>query len=414
MSEAPSGPSPGAHPAATMPETVEECREFARAGADVLPADQELVDGCVLPGPAPPSQERAGGHAWLPNEEVTDLSLLRLCLSQTFNRQVSEVAPLPLHLYLGAVDEDGTALSPTPVLLAAGLAAGLVLLGSMLISRRVLRPIGALTAASRQLAAGDLSRRVPVAGSDELADLARSFNQMADSLQRGEERQRRLTADVAHELRTPLANLRGYLEGLRDGVLVPDRELFASLYEEAVLQQRIVDDLQELALAEAGALVYHPTRADAAELVASCVAAHQAVAEGAGVRLTATTTGQAPVRVDPDRLRQALGNLISNAVRATSAGGTVTVSVQREPSAVVLTVADTGTGISPDHLPHLFDRFWRADPARGRATGGSGLGLAITRQIVTDHQGAITVASTPDVGTTFTIRLPLASPQPGD
>jgi len=418
-----SGDMPTAtRPEVTVSEAVEECQWFAREGASPSPIDQERVDRCVLPAPAPPGPERIEPTfppAPLPSAQpvtVADLAVFRICLSQTFHRQVDDIAPLPLHLYVGAADDDRLALSITPILLAAALAAGLVLLGSMLISRRVLRPIGALTAASRRLADGDLSQRVPVVGSDELADLAQSFNQMADSLQRGEEQQRRLTADVAHELRTPLANLRGYLEGLRDGVLEPNRELFASLYEEAVLQQRIVDDLQELALAEAGTLVYHPTLIDAGELVTSCVAAHQAVADAAGVRLVAAAE-QALIHVDPDRLRQALGNLISNAIRATAAGGSVTVSAQVDGGWAVLTVADTGSGIAPEHLPHLFDRFWRADPARGRATGGSGLGLAITRQIITDHHGQIAATSELGVGSVFTVRLPLAvgsdSPQPG-
>ncbi|MFD0740998.1 sensor histidine kinase [Phytohabitans flavus] len=233
---------------------------------------------------------------------------------------------------------------------------------------------------------------------------------MADSLQRGEERQRRLVADVAHELRTPLANLRGYLEALKDGVIEPDPELFASLHEEAVLQQRIVNDLQDLALAEAGTLAYHRTVIDMAEVLETTRAAHHAVAESAGVQLVTATPGPAQVHADPDRLRQVLGNLVTNAIRATSAGGSVTLSSAVDGTAVVVRVADTGTGIAPESLPYVFDRFWRADSARGRRTGGSGLGLSIARQIVTDHGGTITVASQLGVGTTFTITLPALRP----
>jgi len=335
---------------------------------------------------------------------------VRSCLSDVFARRIADVAPLPLYLYLGAVDDPGSVLSPVPVLAAAGAVAALAVVVSVLLSRRVLRPIRALTTASQRLGEGDLGERVPVVGRDELATLARSFNRMADSLQRGEERQRRLIADVAHELRTPLANVRGYLEALRDGVVAPDRELFASLYEEAVLQQRVVDDLQELALAEAGALVYHRSRVDVGELLEVSRTAHQAVADAAGVRLSVAAEAATYAHGDPDRLRQVLGNVVANAVRATPPGGRVELRTVRSGSEAVVTISDTGAGIAPEHLPHVFDRFWRADPARERRTGGSGLGLAIARQIVSDHGGTIEVASEVGKGTSFTIRLPAHGP----
>jgi len=328
------------------------------------------------------------------------------CLSQAFTDLIGEVGPVPLLVTLGFAGEPQTPLSVGPILAAVGGVALLALAGTALLSRRVLRPIASLTDAAGRLGRGDLASRVAVVGSDEVAELGRSFNRMADSLQRGEERQRRLVADVAHELRTPLANLRGYLEALKDGVIAPDPELFASLHEEAVLQQRIVNDLQDLALAEAGTLAYHRGTIDMAEVLETTRAAHHAVAESAGVRLAVATPGPAQVYADPDRLRQVLGNLVTNALRATSAGGSVTLSSTVDGTAVVIRVADTGTGIAPAALPHVFDRFWRADSARGRRTGGSGLGLSIARQIVTDHGGTITVASKLGVGTTFTITLP--------
>jgi two-component system sensor histidine kinase BaeS len=416
------------------PAVVEECRRLAGEAApgagDVAAAEQCLAvaDGAAWPfgavspfgtaspgaspDPTPPSRGVKPVEPSSPSAGSSPTGGLAGCLPQVFARRVADVAPVPLYVHLGAVDDTGPAVSAGPVLAAAALVAVLAIAGSLLLSRRVLRPIRALTSASRRLGAGDLSERVPVVGRDELAGLARSFNRMADSLQRGEERQRRLVADVAHELRTPLANLRGYLEALKDGVVAPDPELFASLHEEAVLQQRIVDDLQDLALAEAGTLVYHRSRVDLVELLEVCRTAHQAVAETAGVRLTATGDGPVPVHADPDRLRQVLGNLVGNALRATPAGGAVTLAAVRAGAWATVTVADTGTGIAPEHLPYVFDRFWRGDPARGRTTGGSGLGLAIARQIVTDHGGVITVASTPGTGTTFTIRLPVDESAP--
>jgi two-component system sensor histidine kinase BaeS len=267
-----------------------------------------------------------------------------------------------------------------------------------------------------------------VVGADELGQLARSFNTMADSLAESAARQRRQIADVAHELRTPLANLRGYLEALSDGVLTPDPALFSSLHEEALLQQRLVDDLHELALAEAGALSYHRTPTDLRELAAACRQAHAAAADAAGVTLTGpeplggTRTGPEPLGgtepaagergdtadVDPDRLRQVVGNLLSNAVRATPAGGRVTIRVGRDGDTARIEVDDTGSGIDQADLPYVFDRFWRADPARTR--GGSGLGLAVARQIVTDHGGTLTATSSPGAGSTFRVTLPALDP----
>ena len=368
------------------PLIVKECLSRSAESSREIEFEQQRIGACKEP-------------------EVTG-EALNLCLSQAFTDLISEVAPEPLRVTLGFAGEARTPLSVGPILLAAGAVALLVLAGTALLSRRVLRPIASLTAAAGRLGRGDLTSRVAVVGSDEVAELGRSFNRMADSLQRGEDRQRRLVADVAHELRTPLANLRGYLEALKDGVIAPDAELFASLHEEAVLQQRIVNDLQDLALAEAGTLAYHRGVIDMAEVLETTRAAHHAVAELAGVRLVAAAAGPAQVYADPDRLRQVLGNLVTNAIRATSAGGSVTLSSTVDGTAVVLRVADTGTGIAPASLPYVFDRFWRADSARGRRTGGSGLGLSIARQIVTDHGGNITVASQLGVGTTFTITLP--------
>ncbi|MPZ26926.1 MAG: HAMP domain-containing protein [Micromonosporaceae bacterium] len=395
-------------------DAVNNCHDFATVPDGQRDQDAERLDQCravalsrlALPEGSPAPDGVVDG---VPGRFFGRRQELVACLAQQFEDRTAEYAPVPLLVQLGAVDDDPAApLSTGPVLAAAALVAALAIAGSLLLSRRVLRPVRALTSASGRLGAGDLSERVPVVGRDELAGLARSFNRMADSLQRGEERQRRLVADVAHELRTPLANLRGYLEALKDGVVAPEPELFASLHEEAVLQQRIVDDLQELALAEAGTLIYHRSRVDLGELLEICRAAHQGVAEAADVRLTASGAGAGAgyVHADPDRLRQVLGNLVGNALRATPAGGSVSLTATRAGGWAVVTVADTGTGIAPEHLPHVFDRFWRGDPARGRATGGSGLGLAIARQIVTDHGGTITVDSSPGAGTRFTIRLP--------
>ncbi|MFF1509228.1 sensor histidine kinase [Streptomyces sp. NPDC058326] len=363
---------------------------------------------CVRAGepPARTQDENFAATAVCRAQQAT--AALHSCLQRVFTERTAAVGPQPLTVRLGAVDDAGQTLEVGPtVVVAAGVAAA-ALACALLLSRAVLRPVRALTAASRGLGEGDLGRRVPASGRDEIAELGRSFNRMAGSLQDSEERQRRLVGDIAHELRTPLANLRGYLEALRDGVLAADAELLDSLHEEVLLQQRIVDDLQDLALAEAGALTYHRRTLDARELVEACRTAHSARAAAAGVTVEVVGAGPGTVRLhgDPDRLRQALGNLVGNAVRHTAPGGGVRLELAERDELVRIAVRDTGSGIPAADLPRLFDRFWRADAARGRATGGSGLGLSIARQIVADHHGAVEVTSEVGVGSVFTVVLP--------
>jgi two-component system sensor histidine kinase BaeS len=397
------------------PNQVADCRQVEDV-SDTSSAEARVTACADAVRPTPPSSSPATSGALptrSPAAPSTGTDPLVTCLTRAFTDAISDVAPVPAVVHLGSGDRPAVTLSTTPLLLGAAGVALVILVGTVLLSHRVLRPISTMTSAALRLGRGDLESRVTVRGQDELAELGRSFNRMADSLRRSEERQRLLIADVAHELRTPLSNLRGYLEALSDGVVSPSPELFASLHEEAVLQQRIVDDLQELALADAGNLAYHRTPVDLEELLETCRTAHRALAETAGVALTvhAEPGGIAErlvVDTDPDRLRQGLGNLITNALRATPPGGRVALHATRSEGAAVLQVVDTGSGIAPDALGHVFDRFWRADPARGRYSGGAGLGLAITRQFVTDLGGEITVASEVGVGTTFTVTLPLA------
>lgn len=331
------------------------------------------------------------------------------CLGQIFSDRVAQIGPAPVQLFLGSVDNDAVGLIGTPMIVAAGAVTLLALFGTAMIARQVSRPIRSLTAASRRLTDGDFDARVDVDGNDELGQLSYSFNRMAEAIQHAEEDQRRLVASVAHELRTPLSNLRGYLEALQDGVVRPSPELFGSLYEEVLLQRRILDDLQDLALAEAGSLTYRREPTDLAELVAMSARAHLAVAEEAGVVLTAYATTALPVIVDQDRIRQVLGNLITNGLRYTPAGGALTLYAYPAGGQALVEVTDTGRGIAEADLPHVFKRFWRADAARDRESGGSGLGLTIARQITVDHQGQLRVASQLSVGTTFTLSLPMST-----
>ncbi|MBG0562225.1 sensor histidine kinase [Actinoplanes aureus] len=328
------------------------------------------------------------------------------CLGARFVSAASSTTAVPVEVYFGARQGTGLDGLQQPALIGAAALLVVAALGTAWIARRVSRPVRLLTGASLQLATGRLDVRVPAGGQDELARLSASFNAMAEALQRSEERQRRLIADVAHEMRTPLSNLRGYLEGLADGVIEPSPELFASLHEETLLQRRILDDLQVLALAEAGDLAYSPVPLDLAELAETAATAHRAVAAAAGVDLVVDAPERVRIEADPDRTRQVLGNLLSNAIRYTDAGGRVELRVTRDAHAAILTVRDTGVGMTAEEVARAFDRFWRADPARQRATGGSGLGLTIARRIVADQGGTLEAASTPGLGTTFTVRFP--------
>jgi two-component system, OmpR family, sensor histidine kinase BaeS len=282
---------------------------------------------------------------------------------------------------------------------------------TLLAGRRLARPIHALTAAVQRMEAGDRTARVPMKGrrQDEVGRLAHAFNSMAVSMEENERQRQAMVSDIAHELRNPLTNVRGYLEGAQDGLVPLDDALVASLLEESTLLGRLVDDLQDLALADAGRLHLHPEPLDAAELVEQVAGAHRAAAAAAGITVATDVSGPVQIDGDPGRLRQALGNLVGNALRYTPDGGQVTLSasVAAVGGSATITVADTGTGIAAEHLPHLFDRFYRADASRSRETGGSGLGLAITRYLIEAHGGTIEVDSTEGTGSTFTIRLPL-------
>jgi two-component system sensor histidine kinase BaeS len=278
---------------------------------------------------------------------------------------------------------------------------------TLVAGRRMVRPVRSLTRAAQRMASGDRSARVRAKGRDELARLGDAFNVMAESVVATEQQRKAMVSDIAHELRNPLANVRGYLEGVGDGVVNLNGALVDSLLEETMLLQRLIDDLQDLALADAGRLRVHPQPLDAVELAEQVVTAEQPHALAGGVSLAVVAGGAAPVLADPVRLRQALGNLVANALRYTPPGGTVAVRVDHTATGVTFAVADTGTGIEAEHLPHLFDRFYRADVSRSRETGGSGLGLAIVRHLAEAHGGRVSVESTVGVGSTFTLVLPV-------
>ncbi|WP_433316819.1 HAMP domain-containing sensor histidine kinase [Micromonospora sp. CA-269861] len=294
--------------------------------------------------------------------------------------------------------------------------AGLVLLVTIgftvLAGIRLTRPLHALTGAAQRMRDGDGSARVRVTGRDEIARLAEVFNAMAERRERLEQLRRAMVSDIAHEMRTPVSNIRGWLEAVEDGVAAPDRRLLSSLLEEATLLQHVITDLQDLAEADAGALRLHREQVYLTDLLAQVAEAHRAQADRVGVTIAVRTEADPQVDADPVRLRQAVGNLVANAVRHTPSGGRVTISASATDTEVVVSVTDTGSGISAEDLPRVFDRFWRAEKSRSRQTGGSGLGLAIVRQLTEAHGGTVSAISTPARGSTFTLHLP--PPAPGE
>ena len=297
-------------------------------------------------------------------------------------------------------------------LLWAGIgAAALGILLVWLLSRRTLAPLQGLGATARRLGEGDLSQRAATDGPSEIRDLARNFNIMAEGLEEAERHRRNLTADVAHELRTPLSNIQGYLEAMRDGLVEPTTETIDTIHGQAVHLSRLVEDLRLLAQVEAGALQLSAVTVDLADLLHTSVEAVRLRAESREISVGLDVEDSLPeIEIDPTRISQVIGILLDNAINHTPEGGSVGISCRILDNAIEITASDTGPGISDDDLPLVFERFYRTDPSRDRATGGAGLGLTIARRLVEAHGGTLEVSSEPGEGSTFTVRLPLVSP----
>jgi signal transduction histidine kinase len=276
------------------------------------------------------------------------------------------------------------------------------------LSRRILSPIKALTLASKRLGQGDFSQRVQFADKSEIGELAQTFNSMASDLERAEQLQRNMVADIAHELRTPLSNIKGYLEAVRDGVIKPDAKTIRSLDEEAILLSRLVDDLQDLALAEAGELKLVCQTEDVSKLINQTVAAIQAQTMTKELLVSIDLPDRLPpVNVDYHRISQVLRNLLENAAAHTAKGGSITVTARQQGNWVEVSVTDTGEGIPAEDLPNIFERFYRVDKSRTRATGGSGLGLTIAKRLVEANGGKIEVQSELGKGSRFSFTIPV-------
>lgn len=287
---------------------------------------------------------------------------------------------------------------------------GLALMITILITRPIIRPIEQLTEAVQKMEKGDLSVRVNIPSRDETGRLARAFNKMAESMDKLTILRRNMVSDVAHELRTPLTNIRGYLEASRDGLLKPDENLVNNLYEEAMLLNRLVDDLQDLALVESGHVTLDLQPVEIQGLIETTIDLYQTQAHALGLSLSAVIEPGLPAaQADSHRLMQVIRNLVNNAMAHTPAGGKITVIAKTgENKTVQLTVEDSGEGIPEDQLDLIFERFYRVDQSRNRATGGNGLGLSIVKQLVELQGGKVWVESQAGKGSSFHIIIPSA------
>ncbi len=296
--------------------------------------------------------------------------------------------------------------SVTTIVVTASLIAVAASLGlAIILARMLARPLDEIGAAARRIADGDYAARVPREGPEELASLANSFNQMAASLEEQERMRRDFIANAAHELRTPLTNLQGYLEALRDGVIVADRATYESLHEEADRLVRLSRSLDALAEGDAAMSPPELVELDLAAAVRTAIELATPSVERAGLRLVSDVPPTLPARADMDGLSQVLANLLSNAVRYTPSGGTITVKAERRPGDLLVSVANTGDGIPAEDIDRVFERFYRVEKSRDRARGGAGIGLAIVKQLVEQGGGRVGAESR-DGLTRFWFSLP--------
>ncbi|MFQ6016434.1 MAG: ATP-binding protein [Anaerolineae bacterium] len=364
-------------------------------GGRIIVADQ---DGQVVAD----SLGRLEGHR-LSKDDMRAASPIKV-EGRTVGFLLAETMGMPM-----AVAEDDLLSRVNRAILLAGTGAGIValILGYVLF-RQITAPLRELTAATRRIAGGNLDQRVTVKANDEIGELGQAFNSMAANLARAEELRRHMVADIAHELRTPLSVIQSNLEAMLDGVYEATPENIASVHHETLLLTRLVNDLRDLALAEAGQLVIEKEPTNVAELVQGAVEALRPQAVEKGVDLTVQVTESSSwVEADSQRLRQVLANLLDNALRHTPGEGRISVRVEQADGALRVSVIDSGPGIPAADLLHIFERFYRGDRSRTRATGGSGLGLAIAKQLVEAHGGRIWVESEEGKGTKVTFSLPL-------
>lgn len=278
---------------------------------------------------------------------------------------------------------------------------------SLILSRHITKPLEQLMEGIQRVRSGDKTNRIKIETKDEFEKIGNAFNEMTEQLRKNEEARRTLVADVAHELRTPLSVLQGQLELIQDGVLPLNQENTAKLNDEVLRLSRLVNDLQQVSLAEAGKLPLKLSETNISELINDVIFNFQFLAEEKGIKIIYNNSiVNRKIKIDRDRIKQVLINLIGNALKSTGENGKIVITSEEIEEKLIVSIQDTGIGIAKEHLPYIFDRFYRTDTGRNREAGGSGLGLAITKGYVEAHNGTITVESELGKGTTFTFSLP--------
>ncbi len=386
-------------------------------GVDAALREQGLLPPFAQPGSRPPDPQPFAlvdnqgaviipGGQYQPGQKISKevigngapISIAGQAVGTVLNTGQAPVRSAIEDKYLASVNQS--------LLVAAVGGALIALLLGLFVARTLTRPVRELTTATHALAHGDLQQQVPVRSRDELGELAQAFNQMSADLARATQLRRQMTADIAHDLRTPLTVIGGYVEALRDQILPSTPERFEMIYGEVRHLQQLVEDLRTLSLADAGELRLNRQPIAPRALLAQVAALFQHRAEQQNIALTVEAADTLPViSIDEGRMLQMLSNLAANALRYTPDGGHITLSAVDRSGGVQLSVRDDGAGIPADALPHIFERFYRADQSRQQTAGESGLGLAIARSIVEAHGGAISVESEMGKGTTFTIGL---------
>ncbi|MCB9460580.1 MAG: HAMP domain-containing protein [Anaerolineaceae bacterium] len=355
------------------------------------------LDGVILSeaGPYKPGD--------MPHAESIDSQIPLVVDNETVGYALSAAPPA------GLSPQEQEYLGNTNRALVAGIigASSVAVLVGLLLSRQFLYPLIELTEAITAMKSGDLQQQVRVTTNDELGQLAETFNQMSSELHRASQLRKQMTADIAHDLRTPLHVMSGYIEAMRDGALPPTPERFDAMNNEANLLKRLVEDLRTLSLADSNALKLNYQSVNVGDLLQQVKGTFAPLAEQEGITLQSDVQSDLPeVQIDRERMVQVLTNLLSNALRYTSADGTITLFASKAPQGVELAIQDTGSGIPADQLENIFERFYRVDESRNESSGESGLGLAIVKSIVEAHDGTVRASSKVGEGTTFTILLP--------
>ena len=307
--------------------------------------------------------------------------------------------------------DDGPSYVDTAIFFAGFVGLILAFFISYLLAKRLSSPLAELTYAVHGISWGELGKEVELSSTAEIAELGEAFNLLSANLRRNEELRRNMVADIAHELRTPLSTLRAQIEAMEDGVIQPDHAAIESLMEDAVLLSRLVEDLQQLALADAGQLELDLDEVDAAELVRGTATRFEPELARKSVRLELEVEEGLPViQADQARLSQVLNNLVGNALTHAPGGGSITIGAAAAEREMTFSVADDGPGIAAEDLPFIFERFYRTDRSRARSTGGAGLGLSIAKRLVEAHGGAIRAESAKGEGTTVFFTIPFTDP----